>query len=649
MALSTPPSGAWHDWGSDDLAAVTSTPLSGDAPVGSRWFPKIRSWLALGAPLELLSPLSIARAVVLAGALGWPLLVAGDLRQLRAAVAVLVATAAYGAASWRLLHMRRIGLQASWWLTVAAIVLDAGVAALAAPSAVAVEYLLLAGPWCAFAALFFSARRVACTVALVGAAATVVSLLSPGGRITLPLAVVVALASMAAPLRLVAAAAQRGGTVDADTGLPNGRGLDQQVARRGIRGRSVAAVLALSGIPEVREALGHEAATGLLRRAVEDVGQVLPPGGLVGRVEGDDLVVIQPIAQPTPDSACADLATAEAERLGRRLLLAVSGRPYLVGDLEISLGARVGLAVAAGESDGVPELLRRATEASRRAAASGQAVRLWDGRRDALTAGDLALLADLRVAADRGELSMAYQPQVASGDGRVVGVEALMRWESPTRGRVSPGRFVPLAERTGLIDRLTEWSLGEVLDAQARWREAGVGLPVSFNLSAKQLSQPEISGWILGALGERCLPASALTVEMTETAAATADVADIVALLEPLHAAGVGVSVDDFGTGYTSLGVLSRLPVDELKVDHGFVQRSVHSERDDAIVRSIRDLAGRLGLRSVAEGVESQECARRMASYGFDLLQGYHFARPLAEADLLDAVAGLGQPVPAAP
>jgi EAL domain-containing protein (putative c-di-GMP-specific phosphodiesterase class I) len=231
---------------------------------------------------------------------------------------------------------------------------------------------------------------------------------------------------------------------------------------------------------------------------------------------------------------------------------------------------------------------------------------------------------------------LAYQPQISVLSGGTVSVEALLRWHSPVHGNVPPGRFIVLAERTGLIDRLTQWVLAEALDAQVRWRDARFEVPVSVNLSAKTLRLPDLSKWIMSELDTRHLPPSALTVEVTETAAV--DLMQVVSLLRPLHDHGIRVSIDDFGTGYTSLAAIPHLPLDEIKVDMSFVKRSLTSRADEAIVRSVRELTHCLGLVSVAEGVEDAEIERLMIEIGFDLLQGYHFAKPLSEEALLEFV-----------
>jgi EAL domain-containing protein (putative c-di-GMP-specific phosphodiesterase class I) len=203
-------------------------------------------------------------------------------------------------------------------------------------------------------------------------------------------------------------------------------------------------------------------------------------------------------------------------------------------------------------------------------------------------------------------------------------------------GRVPPDRFIPLTERTGLIDRVTRWVIAEALDAQVRWSDQGIHLPVSVNVSAKNLADPGLPGWVIEALNVRCLPASCLTVEVTESAVADPDQAR--AVLGPLRDHGVRISIDDFGTGYTSLSALPDLPLDELKIDQGFVLRSLTSTADDAIVATMCDLGHRLGLTVVAEGVEDAATESMLVAHGVDLFQGYHLARPLPEERLLELV-----------
>ncbi len=411
-------------------------------------------------------------------------------------------------------------------------------------------------------------------------------------------------------------------------------GLSERVGQSTRRPSFVVAVIRLEGIADARGALGYEVGTELLKRAVEDLGQVLPPATFIGRVDGDELVVTLGLGLGEPVHATRGADEIQAVELARTLAGAVSAGRYLVGEIEVSLRAHVGLAIAPWDGTEVPELVRRASLSAGRAAVQGRAESFWDGDFGAMTASDLGLLADLRLAIDRGELTLAYQPQIATATARLASVEALLRWTSPVHGNVSPTRFVPLAEKTGLIGRLTDWVLSEALEAQVRWRSVGINIPVGVNFSPTTINTPDLPDRVLEELARRHLPASCLTIEVTETSAI--DLLQAVSLLRPLHDAGIRISIDDFGTGYTSLAALPDLPLDELKVDQSFVMRSLTSAADDAIVRTVRELALRLGLDAVAEGVETKDMFDRMSGYGFDLLQGYFLSKPLEESDLIE-------------
>ncbi|MEO5841039.1 MAG: GGDEF domain-containing phosphodiesterase [Acidimicrobiales bacterium] len=254
----------------------------------------------------------------------------------------------------------------------------------------------------------------------------------------------------------------------------------------------------------------------------------------------------------------------EAILLATRLCDAMRAARYVTGGVEVSLRAHVGLAVMPFDGDDITELIRRSSLAARVAVAAGRSEARWQGNDGTLTGADPRLLADLRLAPERGELWVAYQPQIQAATGAMTSVEALLRWDRPGHGPVSPATFIPLAERIGMVDRLTDWVLDEALDAQLRWRAADVRISSSVNFSALSLSDPELSDRILDALRSRGLPPEALVIEVTETAAV--DVTHSVDRLRALHDLGIRISIDDFGTGYTSLSVLPHLPIDELKV-----------------------------------------------------------------------------------
>jgi EAL domain-containing protein (putative c-di-GMP-specific phosphodiesterase class I)/GGDEF domain-containing protein len=624
---------------------VTSSRLPAHAPVQSRLFPKTRSWLALGAPLELLSPLSVLRivfglAIVLwtaeRAALAWP----------PAAVEWVVGATLMVAVVWfGLLLAKDLSPAACRGLITVASLLVLMLVRVGQSTGPVLASALFLLPLAMFVALYLGTRAVVIYQVLVGLGLG----LALGGNLGVGAAAMVALAgsvgtlSASLSVQVLIRSAWRNGSVDPDTGLPNGIGLAQRIFDRRASGSPpsafVVAAVYLAGVDDARQALGYRVGTELLRRAVEDLGQVVPPDTVISRVEGDELVVTRDISVEgpiSPDDEIPAAALTAGRCLARDLASTISSGRYLVDGVELSVRAHVGLVFAPWGGTDVAELVRRASLSARRASVSGNVEAVWDGDRDALTGEDLSLLADLRLAPQRGELRLLYQPQVSARTGGTVAVEALLRWRSPLHGDVAPDRFIVLAERTGLIDRLTGWVMAEALDAQVRWRSHLLDLPVAVNLSAKSLLLPDLSNWIISELEMRHLPPSALAVEVTETAAV--DLMQAVKLLRPLHEHGIRVSIDDFGTGYTSLAAIPHLPLDEIKVDMSFVKRATVSKADEAIVRSVRELTHRLGLISVAEGVEDADIARLMTEIGFDLLQGYHFARPMTEEALLDFI-----------
>ena len=642
----------WMDRGSGATRPVTSARLSSTARPKNRLFPKTRSWFALDAPLELLSPLSVLRVLFAVATLAWPLTGLTRRGVPMTGVVAITAITAITALLWVVLlsvkevDFRVSRLLAAWWTAAVGVLVWSGHG-----TGAGLAFALYFVPIVVFVALFLGNRSV--VVDLAGTAAVLGAALVPSEGVAHAVLLtgfgMVALATAPATVLVLGRSARRHDTMDPDTGLPNGFGLARLLASQEHTSFVVVAV-AVEGIGNAREALGYQVGTELLRRAVENLGQVLPSGAVIGRVDGDELLVTMALdvdgTDPTLSPPGVGLqrvdvpeATARQSReLADTLVRAVGAGRYLVGAIEVSLRAHAGLSTAPWDGTVVAELVRRASLSARHASERGIPVLAWDRDQGALTADDLALLGDLGLAPERGELSLRYQPQVARTTEQVSAVEALLRWNSPVHGWVSPGEFIPLAERTGLIDRLTEWVVQEALDAQCRWRESGLDLPVSVNVSAKSLPMPDLSTWILDQLAVRNLPASCLTIEVTETA--VADPEQAASVLRPLHDHGIRISVDDFGTGFTSLAALPTLPLDELKVDQCFVMRSTTSAADQAIVRTVGELGHRLGLEVVAEGVETGEIAALLGDMGIDLLQGFHFAKPLPEDELLEFVAG---------
>jgi EAL domain-containing protein (putative c-di-GMP-specific phosphodiesterase class I) len=252
----------------------------------------------------------------------------------------------------------------------------------------------------------------------------------------------------------------------------------------------------------------------------------------------------------------------------------------------------------------------------------------YDSVRDHYDAGKLALVAELRRAIEGGELVLHYQPKAWVRSGAVCAVEALVRWQHPQRGLVPPDAFLPVAEQTGLIEPLTRWVLNTALEQVRRWGEEFESLTMSVNVSARNLSRPDFADMVLAALDTAGVPAHRLVLEITETALLT-DPETAAQVLGRVAAAGVRVSIDDFGQGHTSLGYLSTLPLHELKIDKSFVADLPVNAGHAAIVRSIVELGHNLGLQVVAEGVETEQIVDVLAAVDCDIAQGYLLARPM--------------------
>ncbi|MFB9363512.1 bifunctional diguanylate cyclase/phosphodiesterase [Actinoplanes nipponensis] len=422
-------------------------------------------------------------------------------------------------------------------------------------------------------------------------------------------------------LRREAAEKQHLALHDPLSGLPNRRHF-QELLEAGLAAARAAGtglavlVLDLDRFKEINDALGHETGDALLREVGERLRAHVDGRGRVARFGGDEFAVLL----PTDGSPGAALAAA-AE------LAEVVEQPIAIGPLVLAARASVGGAVAPAHGDD-PETLIRHADVAMYAAKESTGLRLYDSELDRNSPQRLALIADLRRAVERGEITVAYQPKVDPRTGRVVGAEALARWRHPELGSVHPDVFIPLAEHSGLIWPLTLHVLRLALDCRAEWARAGHDLHVAVNLSPNSLldaALPELVERLLEATGN---PARSLTLEITESTI-LADPAGSLATLERLHALGVEISIDDFGTGYSSLGRLRELPLHEVKIDKSFVQRVAEDHRDRAVVRSAVQLGHALDLRVVAEGVEDVDTYAYLAAQGCDVVQGYLLSRPL--------------------
>jgi diguanylate cyclase len=312
----------------------------------------------------------------------------------------------------------------------------------------------------------------------------------------------------------------------------------------------------------------------------------------------------------------------------------------------LDIEASVGIAWSPEHGDDVTALLRRADSAMYAAKARKEGVVTYRAEDDQLAPMHLSMLGDLRRALESpGQLQAWFQPIIALSDTRLAGAEALVRWEHPTRGRVHPADFIPMAEGTALIHQLTDHVLDDALASMARWPSASPELRLSVNLSPRNLLDSSLSARVESLLSRHGTDPSRVRLEITESAV-LADPARAVATMHRLTALGVGLSIDDFGTGFSSMSHLKNLPVDQIKIDRSFVTDMLRSPQDLVMVRSIIDLAHGLGMHVVAEGVEDSATLGELRRLGCDLAQGYHIGYPVDRATFQALAQGGALPSP---
>jgi diguanylate cyclase (GGDEF)-like protein/PAS domain S-box-containing protein len=425
-------------------------------------------------------------------------------------------------------------------------------------------------------------------------------------------------------------------THDPLTGLPNRALLIERLngalerARR--HGTRVAVLfLDLDHFKVINDSLGHDAGDQVLVALAARLRRALRPGDTVARFGGDEFVVL-----------CADLVhPLDAAAVAERMRTVLSG-PLPVGDSEIFVGVSAGIALSDGEGADAGALIRDADAAMYRAKQRGRA--RWEMFDHAMRADAVDRLdteSSLRRAEERGELDLRYQPIVSLATGTVVGVEALLRWEHPERGLLSPAEFIGVAEETGLIVPMGAWVLERACREVARWQRTLPDLDplrLSVNLSGRQLGQPGLVEVVRDILASTDVAPEQLELEITESVLMD-DVETSGETLRALKQLGVKLVVDDFGTGYSSFSYLRRFPVDVLKVDRSFVDGLGEGTDDTAIVTAIVSLAHTLGLQAVAEGVETPEQLAELRRVGCDLAQGYLFSRPGTGDDMATLLA----------
>ncbi|MBQ0934586.1 putative bifunctional diguanylate cyclase/phosphodiesterase [Ideonella paludis] len=407
------------------------------------------------------------------------------------------------------------------------------------------------------------------------------------------------------------------------TDLPNRRLFEQRLQlamqKRGRDAEPVSVLfMDLNQFRDINDNFGHRTGDAVLVEMAHRLREDLREADVVARLGGDEFAVCLP-------GAHAQAAHQVALKLQERL-----AQPCMIDSHELSLTASVGIAIFPDDGDSVELITRNAETAMYRAKQEGRASTCFftEGMQPR-SVRHLQLEAHLRRAIERDELLLHYQPQLDTATGRVVGLEALVRWRHPELGMVSPGEFIPLAEHNGQIVAIGEWVMRTAAQQMKSWMNQGLPpLVMAVNLSAVQFRDPTLPERVQAILNETGLPACNLELELTESVATGNPTAAIV-MMDRLHALGLRLSIDDFGTGYSSLNYLKRFRIDTLKIDQSFV-RDIHSDPDDrAIVQAIIQMAHALNLTTIAEGVETDEQADFLRANGCDMLQGYRFCRPI--------------------
>jgi diguanylate cyclase (GGDEF)-like protein len=374
----------------------------------------------------------------------------------------------------------------------------------------------------------------------------------------------------------------------------------------------------------INDTLGHGVGDRVLQEAARRLTAAVRTSDLVARLGGDEFVLL---VEDFRDSA--DLAEIAAK------ILASFEQTFIVDGRELALSASIGICGYPADGEDAPTLLSNADIAMYRAKEQGRNRHcFYAAELNKLSQERLALEAALKHALERSEIEVFYQPKIDFGNGRVTGVEALIRWRHPTLGLLLPDKFIGIAEETGLIIPIGYWTLRRVCERARKWQEQGFNMPIAVNLSASQFHEPELVQQLAAVLSATGVSSQTLELEITESMVMR-DPDRAAGVMEGLSAMGVRISIDDFGTGHSSLGYLKRFPIDRLKVDRSFVRDLPHNGDDVAITRAVIAMAHSLKMTVVAEGVEHQQQFDLLRAEGCDEFQGYFCRPPLTEEDLL--------------
>ncbi|HET6720472.1 MAG TPA: EAL domain-containing protein [Rhodocyclaceae bacterium] len=403
----------------------------------------------------------------------------------------------------------------------------------------------------------------------------------------------------------------------------------EQMIQKAVRNQTMLAVLFLDldHFKNINDTLGHAVGDELLRQVALRISAALRLSDTLSRTGGDEFIILLPDLHAVADSA--RVTEAILERMSQ---------PFALSDHDIVVSASIGIAIFPNDGDTPQRLVQCADMAMYHSKESGRNnYHFYTDDMNVRVFERMSLEHRLRLGLERQEFLLHYQPQVSASSGEICGVEALARWNHPELGMIPPGRFIPVAEDSGLILKLGHWVLTEACRQAEAWRQAGIGdLIVAVNVSAIQFREPGFVDTVRAVLAETGLPPHLLELELTESLVMNR-VEHTIARLQELKDSGVKLSIDDFGTGYSALTYLKRFPIDRLKIDQSFVRGTVDDPQDAAIIRAIIALADSLGLVTIAEGVESAEVCGALRVLGCHEIQGYFYARPqpAAEVELL--------------
>jgi diguanylate cyclase (GGDEF)-like protein len=542
------------------------------------------------------------------------------------ALSLLVAVGAAGAALWIAFHLRQNIKQGRLARAAAAVVMGLAIAGMHYIAMAAAHFPL--GSICSAVADGISPDWLAVVIVIGTLAILTIALLTS----VLDARLETRTAKLAHSLARANLELTQQALHDGLTKLPNRMLFEDRLDRaiqNAIRERRHFALMFidLDGFKAINDGLGHHVGDLLLIEVARSIRSMMTGGDTVARLGGDEFVVLVDVAQPEDAAQVADK------------LVTLIGQPFMIESHALQISASIGIAIYPEDGVNRHEMLVNADAAMYYTKRSGRnGYHFFAPSMNANAHHQLQLLHDMRHAIEHKEFVVHYQPKFAAADGRVLGAEALLRWEHPIRGLLPPDEFIAQAEKSGLIVPIGEWVLDQACAQMQKWLELGHhDWKMAVNLSAVQFAHEGLLEVVKDTLARHNLPPHCLTLEVTETTAMS-DVEASMMTLEKIAALGIDISIDDFGTGYSSLLYLKRLPANELKIDRGFVRNLAQGSDDEAIVAAVVALGRALNLRIVAEGVETMAQQRFLDDAGCDALQGFLLGRPMLPDQFIEAV-----------